>query len=68
MKTITEPSLSSVLNGFNAIGCNLEQFPRIPEIIFARTSYKNRFEMLKQAKERHANPSQLRQRRRRIEA
>ncbi|KAL3478804.1 hypothetical protein BJX99DRAFT_100771 [Aspergillus californicus] len=56
MKTITEPSLSSVLNGFKTIGCRLEQFPRIPEIIFAQTSYKNRFEMLKQAKERHTNP------------
>lgn len=49
--TVTEAALYSILKGFKKVGCDLTQFPKIPEIILARGSYEKRFEMLMRAKE-----------------
>jgi hypothetical protein len=49
---VTEAALYDVLKRFRNIGCNLMEFPKIPEIIFStRLSYKERFELLKKAKD-----------------
>ncbi|CAI7611635.1 unnamed protein product [Penicillium bialowiezense] len=50
-ETITEASLYSTLKGFREVGCVLFEFPKLPEIIFAKASYKARFEMLKHARD-----------------
>jgi hypothetical protein len=39
------------LEGFKKVGCNLAEFPKIPEIILARAQFKTSFERLKKAKE-----------------
>jgi hypothetical protein len=50
--TVTEAALYDVLQRFRNIGCNLMEFPKVPEIIFStKLSYKERFELLKKAKD-----------------
>jgi hypothetical protein len=48
---VTEAALYDVLKRVKAIGCNLAEYPKIPEIIFStRDTYAERFDMLKKAK------------------
>lgn len=48
---MTEAALYDVLKRFKAIGCNLAEYPKIPEIIFStRNTYAERFNLLKKAK------------------
>jgi hypothetical protein len=54
--SVGESSLRSTVNGFKDVGCNLAEFPRFPEIIFAKASFEKRSEMLKEAaKHEHGN-------------
>ena len=49
--TITEAALYDVLNRFKGVGCNLMEFPKVPEVIFCtELSYEERFELFKKAK------------------
>lgn len=47
---ISITNLLAVVKDFKKVGCNLANFPMIPEIIFARgSSYQHRFRLLKEA-------------------
>lgn len=47
---ISVTNLQALVIGFKKVGCNLADFPIIPEIIFVRgSSYQERFRLLKQA-------------------
>jgi hypothetical protein len=53
---VGDSTLRSTVNGFKDVGCNLAEFPRFPEIIYAKASFEKRFEMLKEAaKHKHGN-------------
>jgi hypothetical protein len=51
IETITEPCLYDTLKGFEKVGCNLSDFPKLPGIIFLKVSYQKRFELLKRARD-----------------
>lgn len=51
ISTVIESCLRSILEGFKGVRCNLAEFPKIPEIIFARAQFKTRFKGLKKVKE-----------------
>lgn len=60
--TISNAVLVKVHQGFLKVGCNLEDYPRIPSIIFETTTtrgYAERFILLKEAKEAQEKSQRL---------